>query len=102
MKTKKLKREKEEEENEELINHRFIADPEPENTRNNQFQEDQTEFKYESLSKDEEAQFYLCEKSGIQFYRGGSIKNKQFYDIRYKTKIVRYEVKATILPDDKR
>lgn len=54
MKTKKLKREKEED-NEEMINNRLIADSEPENIRNNQFQEDQTEFKYESLSKDEEA-----------------------------------------------
>ena len=104
VKTKKIRREKEQEEKPE--NHRNLKDPEPEielaNVAENSLNEDQAEFKYEPLSKDEEAQFYLCEKSGIQFLSGGFVKNKQFYDLRYKNKIIRYEVKATILPDEKR
>lgn len=101
VKTKKIRREKEKPVNDNTLKD-HDHEKQPVNLHENTLEEDQAEFKYEPLSKDEEAQFYLCEKSGIQFLSGGSIKNKLFYDLLYKNKTIRYEVKATILPDEKR
>ncbi|KAL4487196.1 hypothetical protein ABPG72_017915 [Tetrahymena utriculariae] len=61
-----------------------------------------SKYKLEPTRQDEIPQLELSQKQGLQFLRGGFYKSKQFYDLKYKEKIIRYEVKQTYLPSESR
>ncbi|EAR99769.2 adenylate/guanylate cyclase domain protein (macronuclear) [Tetrahymena thermophila SB210] len=69
---------------------------------NYQEEANNSKYKLEPTSKDEIPQLELSQKSGLSFLRGGFYKHKQFYDLKYKEKIIRYEVKQTYLPNESR